>query len=107
MNKAYVLKLRKDCPAGVDPGVVVNLDPSTPQAFDNAYFQNLQKGMGLLASDQVLFTDTRSRETVNLFAANRTAFEEAFAAAMIKLGRVDLKTGSRGEVRRDCSSVNS
>ncbi|CAA7408210.1 unnamed protein product [Spirodela intermedia] len=106
MNNAYALKLRQDCPAGVDPGVVVNLDLSTPQVFDNAYFQNLQTGMGLLASDQVLFTDTRSRETVNLFATNRTAFDEAFAAAMITLGRVDLKTGSQGEVRRDCSSVN-
>lgn len=84
----------------------VDLDPITPSKFDNAYYQNLQRQMGLLASDQVLFADRRSRGTVNLFATNQTAFEEAFVVAMTKLGRVGVKTGSDGEIRRVCTAVN-
>ncbi|MQL88139.1 hypothetical protein Taro_020697 [Colocasia esculenta] len=107
MNRGYALQLRQACPVGVDPAVAINMDPTTPQVFDNVYFQNLLNGMGLFGSDQVLHTDRRSRATVKLFAANKTAFEEAFATSMIKLGRVGVKTGSQGEVRRDCSMFNS
>jgi peroxidase len=82
------------------------LDASTPRVFDNAYFDNLRYNKGLLASDQVLFTDRRSRPTVNHFAANNTAFQAAFVAAMAKLGRIGLKTGADGEVRRVCTKVN-
>ncbi|CAN1231782.1 Peroxidase 45 [Linum grandiflorum] len=74
--------------------------------FDNAYYRNLQQGKGLFTSDQVLFTDPRSRPTVNRFAASNTAFGQAFVAAITKLGRVGVLTGSRGEIRRDCSRVN-
>ncbi|KAF8695492.1 hypothetical protein HU200_037438 [Digitaria exilis] len=45
------------------------MDPVTPVSFDNQYFRNLQAGKGLLASDQVLYTDPRSRPTVDAWAA--------------------------------------
>jgi peroxidase len=68
----------------------------TRPRLDNTYFNNLRYNKGVLASDQVLFTDCRSRPTVNLFAANNTAFPEAFVAAMAKLGRIRLKTSGDG-----------
>lgn len=106
MNLEYLRSLRKVCPINYSPTSIAMLDVSTPRVFDNAYFNNLRYNKGLLASDQVLFTDRRSRPTVNLFAANNTAFQEAFVAAMAKLGRIGLKTGSDGEVRRVCTAVN-
>ncbi|XP_010246527.1 PREDICTED: peroxidase 16-like [Nelumbo nucifera] len=106
LNPAYALQLRQMCPLNVNPDVAIQLDPTSPQVFDNAYFKNLQKGMGLLASDQVLFTDPRSKDTVNLFASNTTAFYEAFVTGITKLGRVGVKTGRQGEIRRDCTVVN-
>ena len=106
LDRGYAARLQAECPANVDPRAAVAMDPVTPEAFDNQYFRNLQAGKGLLASDQVLFTDRRSRPTVNLFAANSTAFQEAFVAAMAKLGRIGLKTGSDGEIRRVCTAVN-
>ncbi|CAN1231780.1 Peroxidase 73 [Linum grandiflorum] len=99
-------RLRQMCPVRVDPRIAINMDPTTPQRFDNAYYRNLQQGKGLFTSDQVLFTDPRSRPTVNRFAASNTAFGQAFVAAITKLGRVGVLTGSRGEIRRDCSRVN-
>ncbi|KAL6212647.1 hypothetical protein ACLB2K_017865 [Fragaria x ananassa] len=107
MNVGYAMSLRKQCPKNVDPRTAITLDPTTPQRFDNMYYKNLQQGRGLLTSDQCLYTDTRTRHIVNFFAANNTAFEHAFVAAITKLGRVGVKTtGKQGEIRRDCTAVN-
>ncbi|MFS7991662.1 putative peroxidase [Helianthus anomalus] len=94
------------CPVNVDPRIAINMDPTTPQTFDNAYYKNLEQGKGLFSSDQVLFTDKRSRPTVNLFASNKNAFNQAFVNAITKLGRVGVLTGNQGEIRRDCTRVN-
>lgn len=106
LNMGYAKQLRQMCPTNVDPRTAINMDPITPGTFDNQYFKNLQQGKGLFTSDQVLFTDRRSRDLVNLFASNSTAFERAFVTAITKLGRVGVKTGNRGEIRRDCTMLN-
>lgn len=94
------------CPVKVDPRIAIDMDPTTPRIFDNTYYKNLQQGKGLFASDQILFTDTRSRATVVQFASDKEAFNRAFVSAITKLGRVGVKIGNRGEIRRDCSLVN-
>lgn len=94
------------CPLKVDPRIAINMDPVSPRKFDNQYFINLQQGKGLFTSDQVLFTDSRSKATVNLFASNEKAFQTAFIDAITKLGKVGVKTGNQGEIRIDCSKAN-
>ncbi|KAI7754431.1 hypothetical protein M8C21_019221, partial [Ambrosia artemisiifolia] len=63
LNRQYALQLKQMCPVNVDPRLVIDMDPTTPHTFDNAYYKNLQQGKGLFSSDQVLFTDARSRPT--------------------------------------------
>ncbi|KAE8767797.1 Peroxidase 45 [Hordeum vulgare] len=82
------------------------LDDVTPVGFDNLYFQHLQNGRGLLGSDQVLYTDERSRGTVDYYASNQGIFFYDFSVAMTKLGRVGVKTAADGEIRRDCRHPN-
>ncbi|XP_043710920.1 peroxidase 50-like [Telopea speciosissima] len=106
INTGYVSELKSMCPIDVDPRIAINMDPITPRVFDNMYYKNLQQGKGLFTSDQVLYTDTRSRRFVNFWASNSNAFEQAFVAAMTRLGRVGVKTGSNGNIRRDCSVFN-
>ncbi|KAL2338662.1 hypothetical protein Fmac_013108 [Flemingia macrophylla] len=106
LNLQYAFQLRQMCPLRVDPRIAINMDPVTPQKFDNQYFKNLQQGRGLFISDQVLFTDARSKATVNLFASNEEAFQKAFIDAITKLGRVGVKTGNQGEIRFDCTRPN-
>ncbi|XP_051178126.1 peroxidase 35 isoform X1 [Lolium perenne] len=107
MDPGYGSQLLAACPPGVDVNVAVDLDPETPKVFDNQYFINLQKGMGLLGSDQVLYADVRSRPLVDNWAANNTDFLAAFAAAMTNLGRVGVKTDpALGNIRRDCAVLN-
>lgn len=106
VNKAYVAELQASCPRNVDPRVAINMDPTTPRQFDNVYYKNLQQGKGLFTSDQDLFTDRRSKPTVDLWASNGQLFNQAFGNSMIKLGRVGVKTGRNGNIRRDCGAFN-
>ncbi|KAK3134472.1 hypothetical protein QOZ80_6AG0549640 [Eleusine coracana subsp. coracana] len=106
MNLNFLRQMRQTCPLNYSPSAFAMLDVVTPTKFDNGYFQTLQQMKGLLASDQVLFADRRSRATVNYFAANQTAFFDAFVAAMTKLGRIGIKTATDGEIRRVCTKVN-
>ncbi|KAJ0980273.1 hypothetical protein J5N97_008528 [Dioscorea zingiberensis] len=106
LNQTYAKQLQDMCPKNVDPSIAINMDPVTPQTFDNQYYKNLQEGKGLFTSDQTLFTDSRSKSTVNTWAQNSAAFQQAFIGAMTRLGRVGVKTGRNGNIRRDCSVFN-
>ncbi|KAK4477451.1 hypothetical protein RD792_016674 [Penstemon davidsonii] len=106
LNKQYATELIRACPINQNPLAAVPLDPTTSSKFDNAYFLNLINGKGLLTSDQVLYTDPRSRKTVNSWAKNPKAFNAAFIRAMTKMGRVGVKTGSNGNIRVDCGKFN-
>ncbi|KAK1268092.1 Peroxidase 50 [Acorus gramineus] len=106
LNKTYAVQLQGMCPQNVDPRIAINMDPITPRQFDNEYYKNLQQGMGLFTSDQTLFVDRRSRPTVNTWAQNSVAFNQAFVTAMTKMGRIGVKTGSQGNIRVDCGAFN-
>ncbi|KAL3617367.1 Peroxidase 73 [Castilleja foliolosa] len=106
LNRQYASQLQGMCPRNVDPRIAIDMDPTTPRRFDNAYFQNLVRGRGLFTSDQVLFTDTRSRNTVNTWASNSGAFNASFIQAITKLGRVGIETGRNGNIRFDCGRFN-
>ncbi|KAF5479832.1 hypothetical protein F2P56_000621 [Juglans regia] len=107
LDPDYAEQLKAACPRNVDPSIAIDMDPVTPRTFDNVYYQNLVAGKGLFTADQVLFTDSESQPTVVDFANNPGAFNGAFITAMRKLGRVGIKTGNVGEIRRDCTAFNS
>ncbi|XP_062196146.1 peroxidase 55-like [Phragmites australis] len=105
-NQDYAEQLMEACPRNVGPTIAVNMDPISPIDFDNKYYSNLEDGLGLFTSDQVLYTDEATQGIVKQFAANQTAFFDAFVSSMIKLGRVGVKTGEDGEIRRVCTAFN-
>lgn len=82
-------------------------DVLTPGKFDNMYYQNLPRGLGLLRSDNILVRDKRTLPFVQMYAANQSMFFADFAAAMEKLSSYKIKTGKDGEVRRRCDQFNS
>ncbi|PIN14513.1 Peroxidase [Handroanthus impetiginosus] len=90
-----------------NPTLSVFNDVITPNKFDNKYYDNVKKGLGLLSSDHVLSSDLRSRVYVEKYAKDQNAFFEAFARAMEKLSGYGVKTGRYGEVRRRCDEFNN
>lgn len=106
LNQSYAVQLQSMCPKVVDSRIAIDMDPITPRTFDNQYYKNLQHGLGLFTSDQVLFTDPRSKPAVNFWAQSPSSFQRAFISAITKLGRVGVKTGSNGNIRQDCAIFN-
>lgn len=85
----------------------VDLDATSPKTFDNNYFTNLQKHMGLLSTDQLLQSDSRTSPLVTAFSTQSTSFQHQFASSMVKLGNVQVLTGDdEGEIRTNCNFVN-
>ncbi|KAL3624204.1 Peroxidase 31 [Castilleja foliolosa] len=90
-----------------DPTVSVFNDIMTPGKFDNVYYSNVRKGLGLLSSDHVMRTDPRTRNYVKVYSDNQDLFFKAFASAMEKLSVHGVKTGNQGEIRRRCDAFNN
>ncbi|KAJ8500364.1 hypothetical protein OPV22_010916 [Ensete ventricosum] len=108
LNPRFAQALQKACANYVeDPTIAAFNDVMTPGKFDNMYYQNLLRGLGLLASDTALAVDPRTKSFVQLYAANQTAFFEDFSHAMEKLSVYGVKTGRKGEIRRRCDEFNN
>ncbi|CAJ1967419.1 unnamed protein product [Sphenostylis stenocarpa] len=108
LNSTYLATLQQNCPQNGNGSTLNNLDPSTPNTFDNNYFTNLLISQGLLQTDQELFSTNGSStiSIVNNFANNQSAFFEAFAQSMINMGNISPLTGTQGQIRTDCKKVN-
>ncbi|XP_047071167.1 peroxidase 2-like [Lolium rigidum] len=109
IDTAFATSLKANCPrpTGSGDGSLAPLDTTTPNAFDNAYYTNLLSQKGLLHSDQVLFNNAATDNTVRNFASSAAAFSSAFATAMVKMGNIQPLTGTQGQIRLSCSKVNS
>lgn len=108
LNTTYLNTLRQICPQNGSGFPVTNLDPTTPDTFDNNYFSNLQNNQGLLQSDQELFSTSGAStiSIVNLFSSNQSAFFASFVQSMINMGNISPLTGTNGEIRSNCRQVN-
>ncbi|XP_020596304.1 peroxidase 7 [Phalaenopsis equestris] len=84
----------------------VELDGTTPTKFDSVYYKNLEKKMGLLSTDQLLNSDSRTSPIVSALAAQPMLFYQQFSVSMTNLGNVQVLTGDEGEIRTKCSSLN-
>ncbi|CAM8898872.1 unnamed protein product [Rhodiola kirilowii] len=97
--------LKMSCPNfGGNADIVAPFDVITPFVFDHAYYSNLESNLGVLATDQALYSDPRSMPLVKNLAKDKQKFFQEFALAMEKMGSIGVKRGRRhGEKRKDCS----
>ncbi|KAL3696741.1 hypothetical protein R1sor_010817 [Riccia sorocarpa] len=73
------------------------------QTFDLNYYRNILNRQSVLKSDSALISTSSGRSKVNTFAKSQSKFFSAFGAAMEKMGRVGVLTGSKGKIRTQCS----
>ncbi|KAL6000907.1 hypothetical protein ACLOJK_006634 [Asimina triloba] len=108
LNTTYLATLQQSCPQNGNLSTLNNLDPTTPDGFDNNYFTNIQSNRSLLQSDQELFSTAGAATIaiVNNFSSSQSAFFQSFATAMIKMGNISPLTGTNGQIRTDCKRVN-
>ncbi|XP_062208166.1 cationic peroxidase SPC4-like [Phragmites australis] len=105
MNKWFAGHLKLTCPVKGTDNTTVN-DIRTPNTFDNKYYVDLLNREGLFTSDQDLFTDGRTKPMVTKFAVDQNAFFEQFIFSYVKMGQIQVLTGSQGQIRANCSARN-
>ncbi|XP_040996674.1 peroxidase 47 isoform X2 [Juglans microcarpa x Juglans regia] len=104
LDADFANTLSKTCSAGDNAEQPFD---STRNSFDNFYFNALQRKAGVLGSDQTLYATPRTRGIVNGYAMNEAMFFFDFQQAMLKMSTLDVKEGSKGEVRESCRKINS
>ncbi|KAF8042155.1 hypothetical protein BT93_A0692 [Corymbia citriodora subsp. variegata] len=106
INATFATSLKANCPSSGGDNNLSALDTTSPTSFDNAYFKNLQIQKGLLHSDQELFNGGSTDAQVNTYSSNSATFMTDFANAMVKMGNLNLLTGSSGQIRKNCRKAN-
>ncbi|KAF9606388.1 hypothetical protein IFM89_025077 [Coptis chinensis] len=108
LNPEFAKGLKQLCTNyHTNPSMAAFNDVVTPGKFDNMYYQNLKRGLGLLTTDQIMLADPRTRPFAERYAANQTEFFNAFALAIEKVSRLEVKVGNQGEVRHKCDAFNN
>ncbi|XAR55521.1 Peroxidase [Bertholletia excelsa] len=106
MDQNYIDALKKKCPPG-DSTTLVEMDPGSHRTFDAHYYTLVSKRRGLLQSDAALLKDSATNAYVHLQATTAgSTFMEDFAKSMAKMGKIGVLTGSSGEIRKQCSTIN-
>ncbi|KAK1315911.1 Peroxidase 5 [Acorus calamus] len=108
ISAAYADLLRNKCPstANLSTPITVSLDILTPNELDNKYYVGLQLKLGLLTSDQALLNDVNTSAEVKRNADGPGGWASRFKNAMVKMGKIDVLTGTQGEIRKNCRVVN-
>ncbi|XP_019169844.1 PREDICTED: cationic peroxidase 2-like [Ipomoea nil] len=110
IDPSFLATLQSLCPQGGDGTKRVSLDDGSETKFDTSFFSNLQKGHGILESDQKLWTDSSTKTFVQRFLGLRgllgLTFSVEFGKSMVKMSNIGVKTGSDGEIRKVCSAFN-
>ncbi|KAH7285481.1 hypothetical protein KP509_33G030200 [Ceratopteris richardii] len=108
LSTTYLQQLQSICPSSGSDDNLAPLDVQTATKFDNAYYVNLLNEQGLLTSDQELFSSNSSSivPIVKKLAQSSSSFFSAFPTSMTSMGSINVLTGTNGEVRLNCRTIN-
>ncbi|KAI3523253.1 hypothetical protein L1887_01313 [Cichorium endivia] len=108
MDLALLASLRRTCPQNATVDGKANLDqnPFSSGVVDKSFYSQIMLRRGVLQIDQQLAVDGLSKSTVAAIAGS-SDFTTKFGQAMVKLGATQVLTGTQGEIRKSCRSVNS
>lgn len=82
------------------------MEPRTPNGFDALYYWAVLRNRALFTSDQALLSSPPTAAQVRQTAYGGYPWKLKFAAAMVKMGQIEVLTGGSGEIRTKCSAVN-
>ncbi|KAG5606877.1 hypothetical protein H5410_028369 [Solanum commersonii] len=92
----------------LDSEYAANLKANKCKSINDNTTILLLKRRGLFQSDAALTTSTTTKSYIDkLVEGSLKEFYVEFAQSMEKMGRIEVKTGSDGEIRKHCAVVNS
>ncbi|KAI3829359.1 hypothetical protein L1987_03479 [Smallanthus sonchifolius] len=105
MDQNYIARLKLKCKPR-DQTTLAELDPGSFKTFDDSYYKLVTKRRGLLQSDAALLNDPETRAYLDQATSHGSTFFKDFGVSMVKMGRIGVLTGSKGEVRKLCTKTN-
>ncbi|CAI0395911.1 unnamed protein product [Linum tenue] len=109
ISPRFLPRLKSFCPLNSDFVRRIPLDWASEFEFDDHILRNVVTGFAVLASDAQLTEDRKTRQVLESYVGGghaTSSFGADFAEAMVKMGRIGVKTGSQGEIRKICGKVN-
>ncbi|KAJ1261841.1 hypothetical protein BS78_09G061400 [Paspalum vaginatum] len=109
LSKAYAFLLKSICPSNSSqffPNTTTFMDLITPTNFDNNYYVGVTNNLGLFKSDAALLTNATMKALVDSFVRSKGRWKAKFAKSMVKMGNIQVLTGTQGEIRRNCRVIN-
>ncbi|KAK9155843.1 hypothetical protein Sjap_003323 [Stephania japonica] len=106
MDPNYIAHLKKKCkPTDILP--LAEMDPGSFRTFDSSYYTMVSKRRGLFESDAALLNNKETRAYVRLQASTHgSTFFRDFSKSMVRMGKVGVLTGKKGEIRKHCAVIN-
>nr|AZL41267.1 peroxidase 60 [Datisca glomerata] len=105
MDPILLKQLQSQCPQASASNVTINLDQVTPDIIDKSYYRQIIARRGILQIDQQLALDPLTKHIVTR-VSSEPDFLYKFGQAMVKLGKIQVLTGTEGEIRKTCGVVN-
>ncbi|OEL22861.1 Peroxidase 2 [Dichanthelium oligosanthes] len=108
MDTGYARGLNGTCNGTASPDIRVNQDNVTAYVLDNQYYKNIDNKFVLFGSDAAL-SSSETIDQVSQNVANASKWENDFAVAMVKMGKIGVKTSlikDVTEIRELCWRVN-
>ncbi|CAK9134253.1 unnamed protein product [Ilex paraguariensis] len=111
INPDFLPSLRTQCLINGNVNIRIPLDALSNEKFDDQSLRNIKNGTAVLASDARLYDDSITKQVIDSYVGflrpvSGPLFVQDFPMAMVKMGRIGVKTGLEGEIRRICSSFN-
>ncbi|KAM7273648.1 hypothetical protein ACFE04_028312 [Oxalis oulophora] len=107
LDRKFAKELKKKCPRSGSSNPTVQLDVITPTRLDNKYYVALKNNQGLLGSDETLLSSPSTAGLVKNNAKYGSKWAGKFASAMVKMGHIEVLTGSQGEIRKNCTNIQT
>ncbi|KAJ1292101.1 hypothetical protein BS78_02G366700 [Paspalum vaginatum] len=108
MDPALADALQGSCASANGTDNTVMQDPVTPDVLDNQYYKNVLARRVLFTSDAALTAGFMTNDLVRAYAElTPYLWQRKFGQAMVKMGRIEIKTAATGEIRKTCRLVNS
>ncbi|KAL3678320.1 hypothetical protein R1sor_021276 [Riccia sorocarpa] len=106
LNSTFASTLKNLCKQG-DFTTLIKMDLSkSVDTWDANYYSNVMNGRALFTSDDQLRRNSAGLSVVQSLRKSPSPFNRAFGAAMVKMGRIGVLTGTSGQIRKKCNVKN-
>ncbi|KAG4109021.1 hypothetical protein GLYMA_U031413v4 [Glycine max] len=107
IDNGYAKNLKTFKCKNINDNSLIEMDPGSRDTFDLGYYKQVVKRRGLFQSDAELLTSPITRSIIASQLQSTQGFFAEFAKSMEKMGRINVKLGSEGEIRKHCARVNN